>query len=404
MTYFGKEAERLRGIYRQFSQQEIEKFYDDAVGERFGPFEKITSIQIHDDVTKNAFSLKSGYRLDEFWKENEEEQHDYFTVFPQYLMDSLDFAINPSREAPLALDHPAHIVEYTTIIDTESDWDQEPLKKKLESDDLAFHYTKKSEGNTLTLRYEFHTKQDHVPVERLGEHRKHMQSIEDLLFTTITFSRGNSDEIWAELFANDNYILLGSLTICYAWVIYMLVRKTKKEGNNIMKWFEKEEIKDKEKLSPEQIDYLCQPSVAIFVPFNSIFRKQWDNLFVSLLLVMAGQFLTASEDVGLLTALFIFINIILEGCIFYFFTKHSRRLAWNRCQWKDFETFEKSEKKWLGAFGGMIGFLGFSIFKKFQEGIDVETWIFVSLAFLFFGGMIALPYFQAWRKQRACQN
>lgn len=171
-----------------------------------------------------------------------------------------------------------------------------------------------------------------------------------------------------------------------------------------MKWFEKEEIKDKEKLSPEQIDYLCQPSVAICVPFNCIFRKQWDYMIVFTLLIITGEYLTTPDDVGLVTALFIYINIGLEGCIFYFFTKHSRRLAWNRCLWKDFDTFEKSEKKWLGAFGGMIGFLGFSTFKAFQESIDTETWIFGSVAVLFFGMMMALPYFQAWRKKRTCQN
>lgn len=125
-----------------------------------------------------------------------------------------------------------------------------------------------------------------------------------------------------------------------------------------MKWFNSENIRNKEELSEEQINFIKSRSITIFGPFNVIVRKHWDFLFITLALEILTGFI-----IGLI---FPQVNISASGrfsvsdfFIFYVPTyswilliygylgiKYGRRLAWNRNQWKSFESFKESEEKW----------------------------------------------------------
>lgn len=166
-----------------------------------------------------------------------------------------------------------------------------------------------------------------------------------------------------------------------------------------MKWFDKGDIKGKDALTPEQLDYLQHPSLAICGPFNSIFRKHFDYLLAFILLIVGEAALSLPEDMGLLSVLYLLMNIILQGWLLYFFVKHGRRLAWNRNQWKNFEVFEKSEKKWLCFATASFGMLLSSLYRGWQN-LDSETIVGGIVVALVFGIAIALPFFQSWRMKR----
>lgn len=229
ICYLGSEADRLRGIYRNWGHKEVEKYFDDYFAEHYGLLEKTAPLVVKDDQAKNAFSFKFGYVFHDIWKEDHQDQHYYFTVFPKHIFESIDFTINPLRQSPLSLDHPTHVLEHITIVNKDDEWIAEPFHKEFENDDIAFNYQKKQEAKNLQLKYEWKTKNDHVPVGRLVEHRKLLQGIEDLIFLTITVPKSADDYGW--LFENDNYPLLGALTILYAWMIVMLVKKKKITGD-----------------------------------------------------------------------------------------------------------------------------------------------------------------------------
>ena len=78
-----------------------------------------------------------------------------------------------------------------------------------------------------------------------------------------------------------------------------------------------------------------------------MFRKHFDYLLASTLVMIGIALLSKTEDIGLLSAIYLLISLFLEGWLIYFFIKHGRRLAWNRSQWSDFEAFRKSENRWL---------------------------------------------------------
>ena len=116
-----------------------------------------------------------------------------------------------------------------------------------------------------------------------------------------------------------------------------------------MKWFDRKEVKDLDKLSPEQIKYLKSLSLTIFGPFNVFARRHWDIVLTALL---GGTLLTYLSGLGICLGGFILsvyrpLPLLLFVSLLIFGIVHGRRLAWNRNQWGSFEDFQRSEKRWL---------------------------------------------------------
>ncbi len=114
-----------------------------------------------------------------------------------------------------------------------------------------------------------------------------------------------------------------------------------------MKWFDTKEIKNKENLTSEQIEYLKKASLTVFGPFNVLFRKHWDFILAFILIYLLDEFIAKTFALSLA----VFVGSLYVN---YFTIIHGRRHAWNRNEWKDFQDFEQSEKKWMPW--GMIFF------------------------------------------------
>jgi len=139
-----------------------------------------------------------------------------------------------------------------------------------------------------------------------------------------------------------------------------------------MEWFDtnKEQIRERDNLSPEQIQYIQKPSITIFGPLNALVRKQWDFLLVGTGLSIFAELVPFEGGVGsLLTLVWIAIWIWL----IFFGIFHGRRLAWNRNEWGHFSELEYSEEKWkpwvivflvLGVLLYIIG----ALYVEFLEG------------------------------------
>lgn len=147
-----------------------------------------------------------------------------------------------------------------------------------------------------------------------------------------------------------------------------------------MKWFKTKKIKDKENLSPEQIEYIKKPSLTVFGPSNMVLRRHWDFLIVFIaiptLMFIAFPFLLIFiSSIGAFFSVLIFITVYFF--FIYFMVFNSRRLSWNRNNWKSFELFKSSEEKWRPW--GIIMFIFFvlilisaSVFLK--ELAEIEVW------------------------------
>jgi hypothetical protein len=110
-----------------------------------------------------------------------------------------------------------------------------------------------------------------------------------------------------------------------------------------MNWFNTDprNIKDIEKLDEIQVRYIQKPSLTIFGPLNFFIRKQWDIIFAFFLLNFLVNALPENMN-------FLLIGLLIAYIwMFYFSIKNGRRLAWNRNNWKSFDSFVKSEKRWM---------------------------------------------------------
>lgn len=112
-----------------------------------------------------------------------------------------------------------------------------------------------------------------------------------------------------------------------------------------MKWFDTKEIKDREKLSPEQITYLKKPSLTFLGPLNIVFRRHWDIVSATLFVIFVKIVDTVLPQYGsylwnILISIFVF-------WLFYFSLIHGRRLTWNRNNWENFEKLRVSGRKWM---------------------------------------------------------
>ena len=152
------------------------------------------------------------------------------------------------------------------------------------------------------------------------------------------------------------------------------------------KWFSLREIKELDQVEG-QLKFINSFSFGPFVPYNlyHFFHNLWDFYIMELVsnyvnmiifyifyigVIFTGVFKGAEsiETMGstpdfssLLGSLFplILTGIVVVLVIFYgvklFQCFHCRRLSWNRCEWKDYDSFEQGERNWNVV--GMIFFI-----------------------------------------------
>ena len=130
-------------------------------------------------------------------------------------------------------------------------------------------------------------------------------------------------------------------------------------------WFETSKIKDEDKLTKEQIEYLKNSSITIFGPLNIIVRRHWDFLIASFLLSFISSYLEKTEF-----SIWDFVLLVVWIWYIYFIVVHGRRLAWNRNNWGNFENFKHSEDIWKpwGIIAAVIG--GLIVLGQFIAGLN----------------------------------
>lgn len=169
----------------------------------------------------------------------------------------------------------------------------------------------------------------------------------------------------------------------------MDLMKFKNLERTTFKWFSLREIKELDQVE-DKLQFINSFSFGPFVPYNlyHFFHNLWDfyvmelassylYLFVFyfmyigfLINMFTGMFsslnsMDTMDSIPSLSSLFgSFVPMILIGLVvillIFFAVKlfqcfHCRRLSWNRCEWKDYESFEQGERNWNMV--GMVFFI-----------------------------------------------
>ncbi len=106
------------------------------------------------------------------------------------------------------------------------------------------------------------------------------------------------------------------------------------------KWFDTKKIVDRSSLTEDELKYIQGKSITFLGPFNVLVRRQWDLLLFLFVL---------PNIIGFGLEYFPVLIYLPMVWFLWFSVVHSRRLAWNRNEWKSFSDFKKSEKGWFPA-------------------------------------------------------
>lgn len=132
-----------------------------------------------------------------------------------------------------------------------------------------------------------------------------------------------------------------------------------------LKWFGTDEIRNLEEVR-EKLPFIKGFSFGPFVPYYLylFFHNLWDlfilqyvSNFVIILVFYVGYFgylflhgfrNSYMEDPVQLVflAVAVLLILIIQMVVLIYSGMHSRKLSWNRCEWKSYEAFEQGEKTW----------------------------------------------------------
>lgn len=135
------------------------------------------------------------------------------------------------------------------------------------------------------------------------------------------------------------------------------------------------QVKDLE-TQKNNIKFILSFSFAPFVPYYTLIRTGWDFIVLRYVLLVIFYFsfftkimvsIMGGQGVALTNSLFvtilksmlpvILLFSLLYICLGIFECFFQRRLSWNRCSWKDYESFHRSEKDW-----NKVGIIFFSLY------------------------------------------
>jgi len=98
------------------------------------------------------------------------------------------------------------------------------------------------------------------------------------------------------------------------------------------------ELRNRDKLSSDEEEFVLSPSISVFGPFNIFARGLW---------LIVGIHLLSNYLVEYDFEYWMWILILVGLGYFYFaIWKHGRRWAWNTNKWESLNAFKESERKW----------------------------------------------------------
>lgn len=162
-TYRNVDADEMRSWIAQQTLSELGKSYLNYYAHFDSDIEATTVPQISDNPTTNTIVITEKYRIPSFWK-NKTRQ-----FYAGRIDEELGKPSVSKRSMPLALPYPARISQ---TIEAHL---PEPFmigrdSRTIESDVMRFKYQYGSNGNTITLNYQFRTLRDHVPPDKVAKH------------------------------------------------------------------------------------------------------------------------------------------------------------------------------------------------------------------------------------------
>lgn len=183
--FFGSEAESARSRLEESGAaafgrsllRDLWETHPQALAD--GPLES------EDDREANRVTIKTAWRLPDFWEESEDGKSSVANLHADEIADTLPTVSVLQRSAPLALGGPRE-VRHTILVKLPERWDVEESNLAVLLPELEYRSSAKGGGRTVTLDYRIKFLTDHAAPERAGEIARALRTIRNDLGFQIT--------------------------------------------------------------------------------------------------------------------------------------------------------------------------------------------------------------------------
>ncbi len=180
------EADNMRSFFQSGKLSQIEENYLNYYRDIFpeSKIELADSLDFFDDrESKNEFTIVERYSVDDQWYYENSRQSYVLRVRPQSFADRLIVLPNRRREYPVALKYPLKLKQEVNVRLPSGNWQIEDEEYKVERDSYRLSYQSlfDAKTNSWTLRYEYETFRDHVPVDQAEQFRTDISRMQEHL-------------------------------------------------------------------------------------------------------------------------------------------------------------------------------------------------------------------------------
>lgn len=186
-TYTLDEADYMRDKLASASIAETEKSYLDYYAKTYPEIERVDSITVKDNEDANELTVIEHYLIPDLLSQDTITGKYTASFFAGYISEQLIKVPNKAR-TPIAVNYP-YSIDYTVNVAMKNGWNIENEHQTLKRDAYLLETQTYTNGDTLSLNYQFTYLQDHIPADKLEEYRgdrKHI--VNDMLTYDITYS------------------------------------------------------------------------------------------------------------------------------------------------------------------------------------------------------------------------
>ncbi|MRG46418.1 DUF3857 domain-containing protein [Chitinophaga sp. SYP-B3965] len=175
--YTGLYADNLRAMIANTSMKNLETDYVDFYKKIYGKVNLLDSLHIADFDKENMIRVKEKYTIRDPWQVDSANNNQLtFNSTAHVLKDKLVIINDTSRKTPLTLFFPNQL-DYTITIKLPEPWALDAKNYRLESPFYDFSFKSTLDDKTVTLKYDFRAKTDHIPAEGIEQYIKDMDKL-----------------------------------------------------------------------------------------------------------------------------------------------------------------------------------------------------------------------------------
>ena len=204
-TYYGDEADDIRGYFRSTTTDRINKSYMNFYAEEYSDISLVKDFEYTDDAANNTIVSSEEYLLKNFW--TIADGNKTADVVANVLHSYLKKPETRVRTMPLSIAHPRNISQ-TIKVRLPEEWNLEDSHLEVESEGFTYNRSKFYADQVITLRYNYRTKASFVTAEAAGDHIDKINEALDETGLTIYKPLAGSTPV-----SKNAYIVIGLLIV-----------------------------------------------------------------------------------------------------------------------------------------------------------------------------------------------